>query len=186
MLAHFCREGLFEQEIQGINTSEKTRVLPVLHNYFDVILDKVDDSKILVESHLEEIIKKAIYEIVKFLQFPDIVEGIRKLDFLQRLKLQVLLIVYSDYLEAPDYDLARDVLGREIIFENGQISIEMINPRELGFIQSASPPRSTIKLNRDEIALLLAKYIQTSPKNQLRYFADLFKVDWNSCSLYTN
>ncbi len=165
MLAHFCRQGIFFTENSGENYNQTMRALPVFYTQFPLHLDAVTSASDLVDTHVTEILNRAIPGFVDLLtSLPDMADRARKMDPLRRIELQSFLVFFRKNLSLKKYKDARDVLGKEIVQGDHQTPI--------GFIQT-SESRSGIELTEVEMGLLLSAREKVLPSDMLKRFAEL-------------
>lgn len=165
MTAHFCRQGLFPENMSS-KGDKIIRVLPVHHARFERLSGEAASQSALVDAHVIEILLRAVPALVEMLiRYPDIAEGIKKLPVLHRLELQFFLLVFRTYVPLSEFKTARDVIGREIT----NIS-EARTP--IGFSLPTAHQQS-VGLSTQEIEEHLRANAQASPIDLLKRFVAL-------------
>lgn len=164
MTAHFCREGIFPKEM-GAKKDGVTRVLPVHHTRFERLVG-VNGLSALVDAHVFEIIIRAVPAMVDMMIiYPEISEGINKLDVLRRLELQYFLMAFKSQVPFQEYKIARDIVGNELVALD-----ETRTP--IGFSLPDSN-RQRIDLSLQEIESHIVAYSKMQPIDLLGRFAEL-------------
>ncbi|MCI0518626.1 MAG: hypothetical protein L0Z70_00010, partial [Chloroflexi bacterium] len=133
LLAHFCREGRFNDDAPLASYADhRGRILPVIHRDFSQPREYLSNPDQMVNAHIEDILRLTIKELVEWTKkFPDLLTRVSRLDPRQRLEWQFLLKYFSGRLDALEITALSDAAGDDL-------NRSGIHP--IGFPNRTSPP----------------------------------------------